>query len=102
MKKSRLTLSIFLALILGIATGFYCNVNSTLPGVAGFVEFIPILSDIFLNLVKMIISPLVFATLVVGVAKLGDLNAVGRIGGKTLLWFQIRSRRRRCNERCGF
>ena len=65
----------------------YCNVNSTLPGVAGFVEFIPILSDIFLNLVKMIISPLVFATLVVGVAKLGDLNAVGRIGGKTLLWF---------------
>ena len=87
MKKSRLTLSIFLALILGIATGFYCNVNSTLPGVAGFVEFIPILSDIFLNLVKMIISPLVFATLVVGVAKLGDLNAVGRIGGKTLLWF---------------
>ena len=61
--------------------------NSTLPGVAGFVEFIPILSDIFLNLVKMIISPLVFATLVVGVAKLGDLNAVGRIGGKTLLWF---------------
>ncbi len=85
--KNKLTLSIFLALILGIATGFYCNVNSTLPGVAGFVEFIPILSDIFLNLVKMIISPLVFATLVVGVAKLGDLNAVGRIGGKTLLWF---------------
>jgi Na+/H+-dicarboxylate symporter len=85
--KNKLTLSIFLALILGIATGFYCNVNSTLPGVAGFVEFIPLLSDIFLNLVKMIISPLVFATLVVGVAKLGDLNAVGRIGGKTLLWF---------------
>jgi Na+/H+-dicarboxylate symporter len=85
--KNKLTLSIFLALILGIATGFYCNVNSTMPGVAGFVEFIPILSDIFLNLVKMIISPLVFATLVVGVAKLGDLNAVGRIGGKTLLWF---------------
>ena len=85
--KNKLTLSIFLALILGIVTGFYCNVNSTLPGVAGFVEFIPILSDIFLNLVKMIISPLVFATLVVGVAKLGDLNAVGRIGGKTLLWF---------------
>ena len=85
--KNKLTLSIFLALILGIATGFYCNVNSTLPGVASFVEFIPILSDIFLNLVKMIISPLVFATLVVGVAKLGDLNAVGRIGGKTLLWF---------------
>jgi Na+/H+-dicarboxylate symporter len=85
--KNKLTISIFLALILGIATGFYCNLNSTMSGVAGFVAFIPILSDIFLNLVKMIISPLVFATLVVGVAKLGDLNAVGRIGGKTLLWF---------------
>ncbi len=85
--KNKLTLSIFIALLLGIATGFYCNINKDMPGIAGFVEFIPILSDIFLNLVKMIISPLVFATLVVGVAKLGDLNAVGRIGGKTLLWF---------------
>jgi Na+/H+-dicarboxylate symporter len=85
--KNKLTLYIFIALLLGIATGFYCNINKDMAGIAGFVEFIPILSDIFLNLVKMIISPLVFATLVVGVAKLGDLNSVGRIGGKTLLWF---------------
>lgn len=85
--KNKLTLYIFIALLLGIATGFYCNINKDMPGIAGFVEFIPILSDVFLNLVKMIISPLVFATLVVGVAKLGDLNSVGRIGGKTLLWF---------------
>jgi Na+/H+-dicarboxylate symporter len=46
-----------------------------------------ILSDIFLRLIKMIIAPLVFTTLVVGVAKVGDIKAVGRIGGKTLLWF---------------
>lgn len=46
-----------------------------------------ILADIFLRLIKMIVAPLVFTTLVVGVAKLGDINAVGRIGGKTLLWF---------------
>ena len=46
-----------------------------------------ILADIFLRLVKMIVAPLVFSTLVVGVAKLGDIKAVGRIGGKTLLWF---------------
>lgn len=46
-----------------------------------------ILSDIFLRLIKMIVAPLVFTTLVVGVAKVGDINAVGRIGGKTLLWF---------------
>lgn len=46
-----------------------------------------LLSDVFLRLIKMIIAPLVFTTLVVGVAKLGDIRAVGRIGGKTLLWF---------------
>lgn len=51
------------------------------------VEYFTILSDIFLRLIKMIVAPLVFTTLVVGVAKVGDIKAVGRIGGKTLLWF---------------
>jgi Na+/H+-dicarboxylate symporter len=46
-----------------------------------------VLSDIFLRLIKMIIGPLVFSTLVVGIAKLGDIKAVGRIGIKTLLYF---------------
>ena len=46
-----------------------------------------LLADIFLRLIKMIVAPLVFTTLVVGVAKLGDLKSVGRIGGKTLAWF---------------
>jgi len=45
------------------------------------------LADIFLRLIKMIVAPLVFTTLVVGVAKLGDIRSVGRIGGKTLAWF---------------
>lgn len=51
------------------------------------LDYITIFTDIFLRLIKMLIAPLVFATLVVGVAKLGDLKAVGRIGGKTMLWF---------------
>jgi Na+/H+-dicarboxylate symporter len=51
------------------------------------VEGFSLLADIFLRLIKMIVAPLVFSTLVVGVAKLGDINSVGRIGGKTLLWF---------------
>ncbi|HEY5750914.1 MAG TPA: dicarboxylate/amino acid:cation symporter [Chryseolinea sp.] len=46
-----------------------------------------LLPDIFLRLIKMIVAPLVLCTLVVGVAKLGDITSVGRIGGKTLLWF---------------
>ena len=51
------------------------------------LDWFTILADVFLRLIKMIVAPLVFTTLVVGVAKLGDINAVGRIGGKTLLWF---------------
>jgi Na+/H+-dicarboxylate symporter len=51
------------------------------------LEWFTILADIFLRLIKMIVAPLVFTTLVVGVAKLGDIKSVGRIGGKTLLWF---------------
>ena len=51
------------------------------------LEPFSLIADIFLRLIKMIVAPLVFTTLVVGVAKLGDIKAVGRIGGKTLLWF---------------
>lgn len=46
-----------------------------------------LMADVFLRLIKMIVGPLVFTTLVVGVAKLGDIKSVGRIGGKTLAWF---------------
>lgn len=51
------------------------------------IEPFSILADIFLRLIKMIVAPLVLTTLIVGVAKLGDISSVGRIGGKTLLWF---------------
>jgi len=51
------------------------------------LEPFSLLADIFLRLIKMIVAPLVLCTLIVGVAKLGDINSVGRIGGKTLLWF---------------
>ncbi len=61
--------------------------NATLSARDNKVEPFSILADIFLRLIKMIVAPLVFTTLVVGVAKLGDINSVGRIGGKTLLWF---------------
>jgi len=51
------------------------------------LEGFSILSDIFLRLIKMIVGPLVFASLVVGVAKIDNMKSVGRVGGKTLLWF---------------
>ncbi|MEC4005117.1 dicarboxylate/amino acid:cation symporter [Flavobacterium sp. SUN052] len=51
------------------------------------LQWFAIIADIFLRLIKMIVAPLVFTTLVVGIAKLGDIKTVGRIGGKTMLWF---------------
>ncbi len=76
--KLNLTTQIFLGMALGIAAGHF------LPA---FSIDLKILSDIFLKLIKMIIAPLVFSTLVVGIAKLGDFKAVGRIGIKTLAYF---------------
>ena len=61
--------------------------NAVLAAREKKVEPFALLADIFLRLIKMIVAPLVFSTLVVGVAKLGDIKAVGRIGGKTLFWF---------------
>lgn len=136
MKKNKLTLYIFIALIAGIVVGYIYNTavlstyNNKISAAEAViktldnkiaastdtttnaysqlkaerveqnkirtennqlreskVEYFTILSDIFLRLIKMIVAPLVFTTLVVGVAKVGDIKAVGRIGGKTLLWF---------------
>ena len=88
-KSSGLTLWIFLALIAGALSG--AGLHSSYSGqeqtLAQVIDYFTIPTEIFLRLIKMIIAPLVFATLVVGVAKLGDIKAVGRIGGKTMLWF---------------
>ena len=135
-KKSKLTLYIIIALVIGIGVGFILNnsylktenlqltsseaklkeiaiaiksqtdtnsvaytkliaerteqatiKNAVLAVREKKVEPFAIIADIFLRLIKMIVAPLVFTTLVVGVAKLGDIQTVGRIGGKTMLWF---------------
>jgi Na+/H+-dicarboxylate symporter len=87
MKKISLTGWILIAMITGVVTGLIIHYNASRESVAGFSSGISLLTDIFLRLIKMLIAPLVFSTLVVGIAKLGDIKAVGRIGGKTLLWF---------------
>src|SRR4249919_1910356 len=88
LKKISLTTWIFIALFAGAAVGeIYRWNHDDLEARKHFASQISILSDIFLRLIKMIIAPLVFSTLVVGIAKLGDFKVVGRIGGKTLAWF---------------
>ncbi len=87
LKKNRLTISIILAMIAGIFVGYIVHLNTSKEFIEAFSKNIKLLSAIFIRLVQMIIAPLVFSTLVVGIAKLGDLKAVGRVGGKSLLWF---------------
>ncbi len=86
-KKNRLTLYILVAMVLGIILGYIVHVNASESFIATFSKNIKLLSSIFIRLVQMIIAPLVFSTLVVGIAKLGDLKTVGRVGGKAILWF---------------
>lgn len=86
-KKSKLTLWIIIAMILGVAVGYLVHTNSSPTFNKAFSTNIKLLSTIFIRLVQMIIAPLVFTTLVVGIAKLGDLKTVGRVGGKAILWF---------------
>lgn len=84
---SNLTVQILMAMILGGALGIFVHNNYSAEIAKEFSGYIKMLATIFIRLVQMIISPLVFTTLVVGIAKLGDIKAVGRIGGKALGWF---------------
>lgn len=86
-KGNRLTFFILLAMVAGVVTGYLVHENNSPETIQKFSVNIKLLTTIFLRLVQMIIAPLVFTTLVVGIAKLGDLKTVGRIGGKALLWF---------------
>src|SRR6187401_2913277 len=82
-----LTFQIVFAMLLGAVLGVFVHNNYTIEEATKFSGYIKMLATIFIRLVQMIISPLVFTTLVVGIAKLGDLKTVGRVGGKAILWF---------------
>lgn len=84
---SGLTGQILIAMIIGAILGIAIHTNFSTEIAQSFSSKIKILATVFIQLVQMIISPLVFTTLVVGIAKLGDIKAVGRIGGKALGWF---------------
>ena len=87
--RNRLTIYILVGLVLGIAVGYVANVS--MASTASFADAMSLVTTVFLRLIKMIIAPLVFATLVVGIAKMGDAKEVGRIGIKALGWFVIAS-----------
>jgi Na+/H+-dicarboxylate symporter len=84
---SGLTGQILIAMLLGAVLGIIIHNSISTEAAQSFSSKIKMLATVFIRLVQMIISPLVFTTLVVGIAKLGDIKAVGRIGGKALGWF---------------
>ena len=79
---------ILIAMVLGIVVGYLVFINFPDKKIATQIAgYISIISDVFLRLIKMLIGPLVFSTLVVGVAHVGDAASVGRVFGKTFAWF---------------
>src|SRR5436190_5425401 len=94
MKKRKLPAAviILIAFALGIVVGYMIFTSypdkKTATQIAGYIS---ILSDVFLRLIKMLIGPLVFSTLVVGIAHMGSAASVGRVFGKAIAWFIIAS-----------
>ncbi|MBN8428338.1 MAG: dicarboxylate/amino acid:cation symporter [Xanthomonadales bacterium] len=82
---NKLTRWILIALLLGVVSGM--AIHYAVDDVTSIVQHFSLVTTVFLRLIKMIIAPLVFATLAVGIAKMGDVSVVGRIGLKAMLWF---------------
>ncbi len=78
--RKNLTLQVLLAIVLGILVGQFFPHQG---------ESLKVLSDVFVKMIKMVIAPIVFFTIVIGIAGMGDMKKVGRIGGKALLYFEI-------------
>jgi Na+/H+-dicarboxylate symporter len=100
-QKQNLTWYIIAAMILGAITGqlihIYFPETIQIKDASGVLkdivrsehigQYFKILTGVFLRLVQMIIAPLVITTLIVGIAKMGNLKAVGRVGGRSMIWF---------------
>jgi Na+/H+-dicarboxylate symporter len=93
----RLTRYILIALVLGVVAGWSINaaIDDGSPQAAArlkaIADYLSIVTTLFLRLIKMIIAPLVFSTLVAGIAHMGNIAALGRVAVRSLLWFVLAS-----------
>ena len=88
----RLTTTIVAGMVTGVCAGFAANrMAGSAEAAKEVAGYFHLLADVFLHLIKMIIAPLVFSTLVAGIAHMGDSKALGRIGGRAMAWFVIAS-----------
>ncbi len=83
----KLTFLIMIGLVLGIIIGAIMHATMTPEAIAETSKWFKMITDIFLRLIKMIVAPLVFATLVAGIVHMGDSASLGRVGAKTITWF---------------
>lgn len=77
---SNLTFQVLIAIILGIVVGIFFT---------GFAPTAKLISDKFVDLIKLLIAPIIFCTIVLGIANMHDMKKVGRVGGKAILYFEI-------------
>ncbi|WP_315707904.1 dicarboxylate/amino acid:cation symporter [Brenneria uluponensis] len=87
MQRQKLVIQIALAILLGIFVGWVCHQYLDGGRAKEVASYFNMITTIFLRLIKMIIAPLVFATLVSGLASMGNSSAVGRVGLKAMTWF---------------
>ncbi|RPH29937.1 dicarboxylate/amino acid:cation symporter [Buttiauxella warmboldiae] len=85
--SNKLTLFILLFMFAGILSGAAIHEYAAAENVKSYAENITLFTDIFLRLIKMVIAPLVFSTLTVGIMKMGETSTIGRVGGKAMVWF---------------
>ncbi len=89
---NRLTRYILIALVLGVIAGWAIHAYAGSPEAAKAIAgYLSIITDVFLRLIKMIIAPLVLATLTTGIAHMGSGAAIGRMFGRTIGWFVVAS-----------
>lgn len=84
---NKLTLFIVIFMLAGILSGAAIHSYTSQDTIAAWSDNITLLTDIFLRLIKMVIAPLVFSTLTVGIMRLGETATIGRVGGKAMIWF---------------
>lgn len=84
---NKLTICIVIFMLAGIVSGAVIHSYTSESIIAAWSDNITLLTDIFLRLIKMVIAPLVFSTLTVGIMRLGETSTIGRVGGKAMIWF---------------
>ncbi|WMY76157.1 dicarboxylate/amino acid:cation symporter [Buttiauxella selenatireducens] len=85
--SNKLTLFILLFMFAGILSGAAIHEYAAADNIKSYADNITLFTDIFLRLIKMVIAPLVFSTLTVGIMKMGETSTIGRVGGKAMVWF---------------